>query len=112
MFQNASIVGPAEVELMPVGSIFCVNAEKFLKQYAPGFLIKIKRGEYYYQENGNRTFNNEKYTGVETYQEDGFEYYYTDIRNFNLKFKLFRLYGSALHISPRLRISIKDEAFK
>ena len=88
MFQNASIVGPAEVELMPVGSIFCVDAEKFLKQYAPGFLIKIKRGEYYYQENGNRTFNNEKYTGVETYQEDGFEYYYTDIRNFNLKFKL------------------------
>tara|TARA_B100000745_G_scaffold207966_1_gene137550 strand:+ start:2528 stop:3331 length:804 start_codon:yes stop_codon:yes gene_type:complete len=88
VFQDSSIIGEAEVELVPVGAVFCVNAEKFLKQYAPGFLIKIKSGEYYYKEGGNTTFNNEKYTDVETYQEDGFEYYYTDIRNFNLKFKL------------------------
>ena len=88
MFQDASIVGGSEVELIPLGVVSCVNAEKFLKPYAPGFLIKIKGDEYYYKESGNTTFNNEKYSSVETYTKDGFEYYYTDIRNFNLKFKL------------------------
>ena len=82
------IVGEPEVELIPLGSVFCVNAEKFLQQYAPGFLIKVKSAEYKYQESGNTTFNNEKYSSVETYKVDGFEYYYTDIRNFNLKFSL------------------------
>jgi hypothetical protein len=88
MFQDSSIVGGSEVELIPLGVVSCVNAEKFLKPYAPGFLIKIKGDEYYYKESGNTTFNNEKYSSVETYTKDGFEYYYTDIRNFNLKFKL------------------------
>jgi hypothetical protein len=88
MFQDAFIVGGSEVELMPLGTVSCVNAEKFLKSHAPGFIIKIKSDEYYYKESGNTTFNNEKYSSVETYTKDGFEYYYTDIRNFNLKFKL------------------------
>ena len=88
MFQDSSIVGGSEVELIPLGVVSCGNAEKFLKPYAPGFLIKIKGDEYYYKESGNTTFNNEKYSSVETYTKDGFEYYYTDIRNFNLKFKL------------------------
>ena len=88
MFHDESIVGEEEVELIPVGSIFCVNAEKVLKQYAPGFLIKVKSDDYFYSSSGNKTFNNEKYEAAETYQEDGFEYYYTDIRSFNLKFKL------------------------
>ena len=88
MFQDSSIVGGSEVELIPLGVVSCVNAEKFLKPYAPGFLIKIKGDEYNYKESGNTTFNNEKYSSVETYTKDGFEYYYTDIRNFNLKFKL------------------------
>ena len=88
LLRDETVVGEPEVELIPVGTIFCVNAEKILKKYAPGFLIKIKSDDYYYSEQGNTTFNNEKYQGVQTYQAGGFEYFYTDMRNFNLKFKL------------------------
>ena len=88
LFKNSMVVGDPEVDLIPLGTVFCVNAEKVLKQHAPGFLIKVKSDDYKYDEGGNKAFNNEKYRGAETYQKDGFEYYYTDIRNFNLKFKL------------------------
>ena len=88
LIDNAMVVGDSEVQLIPLGSVFCINAEKILKKTAPGFLIKVKSEDYKYEEGGNKSFNNEKYTNAETYEKDEFEYYYTDIRNFNLKFRL------------------------
>ena len=88
LFNTAKVVGDEEVTLIPLGNVFDINAEKLIKKYAPGFLIKVEKNSYKYDEDSGNSFNNEKYKDVETYTDGKFNYYYADIRHYNLQFKL------------------------